>query len=43
VNVSRIQGDDVIVSEGLEDGETVVVTPLKAVTDGMTVRMVSDS
>jgi len=41
VEVARIQGDDVVVTKGLEDGETVVTTPLKAVTDGMTVRMVS--
>ena len=41
VEVARIQGDEVIVTKGLEDGETVVTTPLKAVTDGMTVRMVS--
>ena len=43
VDVGRIQGEEVIVNEGLENGEMVVVTPLKAVTDGMTVRMVSDS
>jgi RND family efflux transporter MFP subunit len=41
VEVARVQGDEVVVSKGLEDGETVVTTPLKAVTDGMTVRMVS--
>jgi len=41
VEVARVQGDEVIVTKGLEDGETVVTTPLKAVTDGMTVRMVS--
>ena len=40
VEVARIQGDDVVVTKGLEDGETVVTTPLKAVTDGMTVRVV---
>jgi len=43
VDVGRIQGDEVIVNEGLENGEMVVVTPLKAVTDGMTVRIVTDS
>jgi RND family efflux transporter MFP subunit len=42
VEVARIQGDEVIVTKGLEDGETVVTTPLKAVTDGMTVRLVSE-
>ena len=41
VEVARVQGDEVIVTKGLEDGEAVVTTPLKAVTDGMTVRMVS--
>jgi RND family efflux transporter MFP subunit len=41
VEVARIQGDEVLVTEGLADGETVIITPLKAVTDGMTVRMVS--
>ncbi|MES0398015.1 MAG: efflux RND transporter periplasmic adaptor subunit [Syntrophobacteria bacterium] len=41
VEVARVQGDEVVVTEGLEDGEAVVITPLKAVTDGMTVRMVS--
>jgi multidrug efflux pump subunit AcrA (membrane-fusion protein) len=41
VEVARVQGDEVIVTKGLEDGETVVTTRLKTVTDGMTVRMVS--
>lgn len=39
VELARIQGDEVIVTGGLEDGEVVVTTPLKAVTDGMAVRM----
>jgi len=38
VDVARVQGDEVVVQAGLEDGERVVVTPLKAVTDGMAVR-----
>ena len=42
VEVARIQGDEVVVTKGLEDGETVVTTPLKAVTDGMAVRKVSE-
>ena len=42
VEVARIQGDEVLVTKGLADGETVIITPLKAVTDGMTVRMVSE-
>ncbi len=41
VEVARVHGDEVIISKGLEDGETVVTTPLKVVTDGMTVRKVS--
>ena len=40
VDVGRIQGDEVIVSDGLQHGERVVTTPLKAVTDGMSVRVV---
>jgi RND family efflux transporter MFP subunit len=40
VEVSRIQGDEAVVRGGLEDGEKVVTTPLKAVTDGMVVRTV---
>ena len=42
VEVARIQGDEVVVTKGLEDRETVVTTPLKAVTDGMAVRKVSE-
>ena len=42
VEVARIQGDEVLVTQGLEDGETVVTTPLKAVTDGMAVRKVPE-
>jgi RND family efflux transporter MFP subunit len=42
VEVARIQGDEVLVTEGLADGETVITTPLKAVTDGMAVRKVSE-
>ena len=39
VDVARIHGDEVIVRSGLEDGEMLVITPLKAVTDGMAVRV----
>jgi RND family efflux transporter MFP subunit len=42
VEVGRIQGDEVVVTGGLEDGERLVTTPLKAVTDGMTVRVVGE-
>jgi hypothetical protein len=38
VDVARVQGGEVLVERGLEDGERVVVTPLKAVTDGMAIR-----
>ena len=40
VEVARAQGDEVLVSKGLKDGESVITTPLKAVTDGMAVRVV---
>jgi len=42
VEVGRIQGDEVLVTGGLDDGERLVITPLKAVTDGMTVRLVGE-
>lgn len=38
VDVARIQGDVVMVKAGLKDGEKVVISPLKVVTDGMVVR-----
>ena len=41
VDVARVQGDDVMIEDGLKDGEMVVITPLEAVTDGMSVRTVS--
>jgi RND family efflux transporter MFP subunit len=40
VDVARVQGDKVVLEAGLKDGERVVITPLKAVTDGMTIRHV---
>jgi RND family efflux transporter MFP subunit len=40
VEVARIQGEEVLITKGLEDGENVVTTPLKAVTDGLVVRVV---
>jgi len=39
VDVARIQGDRAIVRAGLENGAKVIITPLKAVTDGMAVRV----
>jgi RND family efflux transporter MFP subunit len=38
VEVARIEGERVQISSGLKNGEQVVVSPLKAVTDGMEVR-----
>ncbi len=38
VDVALLQGDEAIVRDGLEDGERLVITPLRAVTDGMAVR-----
>ncbi len=40
VEVARIQNNDVLISSGLKDRELVVVSPLKAVSDGMAVRTV---
>ena len=39
VDVARLQGDDAVVKHGLEKGERVITTPLKAVADGMAVRI----
>lgn len=38
VDVVRLQGDEALIQAGLEDGNRVVTTPLKAVTNGMAVR-----
>ncbi len=38
VTVARSDRETALVSRGLEDGETVVISPLDAVTDGMKVR-----
>ncbi len=40
VDVALLQGDEAIVRDGLEDGERLVITPLKVVTDGMAVQTV---
>ncbi|MBW2148008.1 MAG: efflux RND transporter periplasmic adaptor subunit [Deltaproteobacteria bacterium] len=37
VDIARIQGEEVIVTDGLKENEMVVINSLKAVTDGMTV------
>ncbi len=41
VQVARIEGEQVQVEGGLKNGERVAISPLKTVTDGMTVRPVS--
>jgi membrane fusion protein, multidrug efflux system len=41
VDVGRIQGERVLVRSGLKDGERLVITSLKAVTEGMVIRDVS--
>jgi hypothetical protein len=39
VSVARLTPDAALVEGGLKDGEMVVISPLKAVTDGMKVRI----
>ncbi len=39
VDVLRIERDQVIVGGGLQSGERVCISPLRAVTDGMRVRI----
>ena len=41
VEVARIEQENVFVSAGLNNGEALVITPLKAVSDGMSVRVVA--
>jgi multidrug efflux pump subunit AcrA (membrane-fusion protein) len=38
VTVARVQGDKAFIKSGLKDGDLLVTSPLKAVTDGMKVR-----
>jgi RND family efflux transporter MFP subunit len=38
VKIARYQGEGILIESGLSNGEFVVISPLKAVTDGMTVR-----
>jgi RND family efflux transporter MFP subunit len=42
VDVARVQGDEVTLQKGLENGETVAITQLEAVTNGMAVRAAGD-
>ena len=39
VEVLRIQGEEVVIAEGLENGERVCISPLEVVVDGMRVRL----
>ncbi len=39
VDVARVQGEEVLIRSGLKNGETLVISPLKVVTDGMKVRV----
>lgn len=43
VDVARIEGEKVLVRGGLKDGDTVVLSPLKAVSDGMAVRVANEA
>jgi RND family efflux transporter MFP subunit len=43
VDVARIQGEKVLIRHGLRDGEVVVLSPLKAVSDKMAVRVVKEA
>ncbi len=40
VRVARIDGEQVQIEKGLKTGDRVVVSPLKTVVDGMTIRSV---
>ena len=43
VDVLRVQGDEVVIGEGLSDGERVCVSPLAAPVEGMSVRVLDDA
>ena len=42
VNILRLEQDDVLINEGLQDGELVCVSPMQTVVDGMPVTPVSE-
>jgi hypothetical protein len=42
VHVFRTQGDQVLISSGLEQGERVCLSSLEAATDGMRVRIAAE-
>jgi len=39
VRVARFSGEGVVIRDGLQDGDRVVISPIKAVTEGMRVRV----
>lgn len=39
VDVARVQGEKVLIRSGLKNGESLVISPLKVITDGMKVRV----
>jgi len=43
VDVLRVQRDEVVIGEGLRDGERVCVSPLPAPVDGMSVRVLDEA
>jgi RND family efflux transporter MFP subunit len=43
VDVLRVQGDQVVIGDGLREGERVCVSPLAAPVDGMSVRVLDDA
>lgn len=40
VQVARIEGEEVQIRKGLKSGDQIVISPLKTITDGMTIRPV---
>jgi hypothetical protein len=43
VDVLRIHGEEVVIRDGLEEGERVCVSPLELAVDGMPVRVAQES
>ena len=39
VAVARVKGEEVLIKSGLRDGEMVVISSLRAVSDGMAIRV----
>jgi len=40
VTIGRVQGEEAFIQSGLDNGEEVIISPLKAVTQGMTVQRI---